>query len=138
MSKICVFLLEDEPMERDLFLEQLQDAVAPDDDVVSAGNAKEAINLLKGLADKGVFPILVFCDLNMPGTLKGFDVLRYLCSTAGYERTAKLVLSSSTNPADREECAQIGATEFLTKALTRMQNMALIMRAVEKYRNGIQ
>lgn len=137
MSKICVFLLEDEPMERDLFLEQLQDAVSPEDDVIGASNAMEAIELLKSLASKGVYPVLVFCDLNMPGTLKGFDVLRYLCAAPEYDRTAKLVLSSSTKPEDRDECDQIGATEFLSKALTRMQNMALIMRAVDKYRNGV-
>ncbi len=137
MSKICVFLLEDEPMEQEMFLEQLQDAVSPDDDVIGASNAMEALELLKSLADKGVYPVLVFCDLNMPGTLKGFDVLRYLCITPGYERTAKLVLSSSTKEDDRNECYQIGATEFLSKALTRMQNMALIVRAVEAYRNGV-
>jgi CheY-like chemotaxis protein len=135
--KIFVFLLEDEEMERELFLEQLQDAVEPDDEVLSAANAMEAIALLEKMEAAGQFVKLAFIDLNMPGSLKGIAVLRHLCETPGYEHTAKLILSSSTNPLDREECAEIGATEFLSKALTRMQNMALIIRAVTKYRNGV-
>lgn len=135
--KICVFLLEDEEMERELFLEQLQDAVEPDDEVISAANAMEAIALLDKMEAAGQVVKLAFLDLNMPGEKKGKDVLRHICQNPAYEHTAKLILSSSTNPLDRDECAEIGATEFLTKALTRMQNMALIMRAIEKYRNGV-
>jgi CheY-like chemotaxis protein len=134
---ICVFLLEDEPMERDLFLEQLQDAVEPDDEVISAGNATSAIALLDKMEAAGNIIKLAFIDLNMPGPKKGQDVLRHLCSNPAYNHTAKLILSSSTNPIDRDDCAKIGCTEFLSKALTRMQNMALIMRAIEKYRNGV-
>jgi CheY-like chemotaxis protein len=137
VTKICVFLLEDEEMERELFLEQLQDAVEPEDEVISASNAMEAIALLQKMEAAGQYIKLAFIDLNMPGRKRGVDCLRHLCETPGYEHTAKLILSSSTNPLDREECATIGATEFLTKALTRMQNMALIIRAVAKYRNGV-
>lgn len=135
--KICVFLLEDEEMERELFLEQLQDAVEPDDEVIGAANAMEAIALLEKMEAAGQYIKLAFIDLNMPGQKRGVDLLRHLCENPVYEHTAKLILSSSTNPLDREECAAIGATEFLTKALTRMQNMALIVRAVSKYRNGV-
>jgi two-component system response regulator len=132
-----VFLLEDEPMERDLFLEQLQDAVGPENEVLSAGNAMEAIALFQKLEAAEQTVKLAFIDLNMPGQLKGKDVLKYLCESQLYDHTAKLILSSSTNPLDKDECAAIGATEFLSKALTRMQNMALIMRAVDKYKDGI-
>jgi len=122
---------------RGLVLEQLQDAVEPEGEVIGAANALEAIAILEKMEAAGQYIKLAFIDLNMPGEKKGVHVLRHLCENPGYEHTAKLILSSSTNPLDREECALIGATEFLTKALTRMQNMALIIRAVTKYRNGV-
>lgn len=136
--KICVFLLEDEEMERELFLEQLQDAVEPDDEVISASNAMEAIALLDKLKAAGQIIKLAFIDLNMPGEKKGKDVLRHLCEDPAYEDTAKIILSSSTSQVDRDECKAIGSTEFLTKALTRMQNRALIMENIGKFRNGVK
>ncbi len=131
--KAFIFLLEDNDLERDLFLQQLSSALAKGDEVVSASNGESAIDLIEKAVVK---PSIFILDLNMPGDIKGKDVLKFLCKNQEYEGSAKIILSSSDDPRDINECHEIGCTEFLSKPETKLKTKALIKRVLEQYRNA--
>jgi CheY-like chemotaxis protein len=130
--KAFIFLLEDNDLERELFLQQLSSALNRGDEVVSAANGETAIELISKTEIK---PSIFILDLNMPGQIKGKDVLKYLCENQEYKESAKIILSSSDDPRDINECHQIGCTEFLSKPETKLKTKALIKRVLEQYRN---
>jgi CheY-like chemotaxis protein len=131
--KAFIFLLEDNDLERELFLQQLSSALSKNDEVISASSGETAIELIKNTKVK---PSIFILDLNMPGQIKGKDVLKYLCENQEYSNSAKIILSSSDDPRDINECNEIGCTEFLSKPETKLKTKALIKRVLEQYRNG--
>lgn len=69
---MCVLLVEDEPLIREIMTEYLQDAGY---EVVDVENGKDAIDKLR--APPKPFSVLV-TDFHMPGDLDGSDVARYV------------------------------------------------------------
>lgn len=71
------------------------------------------------LAQAGIYvgaprPDLVLLDLNLPER-SGFGLLADIRRKAGFEHIPVLILSSSTQPKDRERAFSSGANEYLVK-----------------------
>lgn len=88
-SHVLVLIVDDEPIIRLLACDSLEDAGF---EVIDAGNAEEALEILGQRPDVGV----LFTDVNMPGGLSGLD----LAETVHRRWPAiKLVVTSGQPPA---------------------------------------
>ena len=67
-----VLIVEDEPLVRLMAADILAEAGF---EILEAGNADEAVRLLKSQPQIGV----VFCDVEMPGSLNGLELARHIC-----------------------------------------------------------
>jgi CheY-like chemotaxis protein len=61
-------------------------------------------------------PELILLDLNLPGT-DGREVLAIIKNSATLKTIPVIVLSTSTNPKDIEECYQSGANSYMVKPM---------------------
>lgn len=112
--KAFVFVLEDNETELDIIIRYLKLALDPQDVILTAQNGQEAISLIESSDPK---PSIFILDLNMPGRIKGKDVLRWLGQQPDpvLRSATKVVFSSSDNPKDRSDCLALGCTDYKTK-----------------------
>lgn len=130
--KAFVFVLEDEPTELDLLKRYLEAFLDPSDRILTANNGEDAIRTIQQSNPKpGVFIL----DLNMPGKVKGKDVLRWINEQPELQPCAKIIFSSSTNPKDRQDCFEIGCDEYCTKPKTLAETKTRIKGLLKKYRD---
>jgi CheY-like chemotaxis protein len=61
-------------------------------------------------------PELILLDLNLPGT-DGREVLAMIKNSATLKTIPVIVLSTSTNPKDIEECYQSGVNSYMVKPM---------------------
>lgn len=74
------------------------------------------------LGKKGDFadspvPDIILLDLALP-YLSGFDVLKQMRREPAYSHIPVVVLTTSSNPKDRENCLEMGASAFFSKPFT--------------------
>lgn len=79
--------------------------------IVRAATGAEAIAMLR---DRRVQPALILLDLNMPG-LDGRRVLAILKGDNDLRRIPVVVLTTSADERDIEECYQLGANTYIQK-----------------------
>jgi two-component system, response regulator PdtaR len=84
-----VLVVEDEPLIRDTVTEAFESAGL---EVLSAANAQEALDALRGHPEVSV----VFTDINMPGTMDGLDLARFV--RGKWPRIALIVTSGRPPP----------------------------------------
>jgi CheY-like chemotaxis protein len=61
--------------------------------------------------------IAIFLDLSLP-SLPGLDLLRVLRGEPRFQLTPVIVMTSSNNPRDIEECRRLGVTSYVSKPVT--------------------
>ena len=76
--------------------------------------------LLSKLSECTELPRLILVDVNMPGK-NGFDALKELRSIAAFADLPVVMLTTSSNEADRKRSLALGANQFLTKPLSQQQ-----------------
>lgn len=111
-TKHLVLYADDDADDRLLLSDTLQ-SVAPDFSVETLENGFEAINYLQHRTPP--MPCLLILDLNMPG-ISGKEVMYKLKSDERFQKLPIVVFTTSSNPADREECRKFGV-DMLTKPL---------------------
>lgn len=62
-------------------------------------------------------PRLIILDINLPG-IHGIELLKQIRSNPIYDNVKVVVLTCSTNPADKEECLKLGANRYIEKPFT--------------------
>jgi len=72
-------------------------------------------------------PCMILLDLNLPGT-DGRDVLMQIKNDEGLRRIPVVVLTSSSDPKDVQECYDAGANSYLAKPV----DLPGFMRAIER------
>lgn len=92
------------------------------DNIHAVTNGKEALRFLKENAvikTAGVFPEIIFLDLNMP-VMDGFDFLEQLNKTMpDYASVCKIfILTSSESPLDIDRCRRYDIAGYISKPLT--------------------
>lgn len=108
-----IVLYADDDADDRMLLSHTFQSVAPDVVLEEVPDGNEVINFLETRKQK--LPCLVILDLNMPG-MNGKEVLRRLKANDRYQSLPIVVFSTSSNPADREECAQYGV-DMVTKPI---------------------
>jgi CheY-like chemotaxis protein len=83
--------------------------------VVTAPGGREAVAYLTQACD-GVclIPVLIFLDIKMP-EMDGFEVLRWIRAKEDLAQVRVIILSSSDDPRDAKQAAELGADGYLIK-----------------------
>ena len=77
-AKACILLLEDNPTELKTFEMKAKKYLDPGDIIFTATGGQQAIDVIRSTEGKPDRPCIFILDLNMPGEVKGFDVLRWI------------------------------------------------------------
>jgi CheY-like chemotaxis protein len=117
-SAVRVLVVEDNADDRELLLRQLRKAGMADH-VKFISDGKEALAFLTSAEpEPQVTPLIaLFLDLNLP-SLSGLDLLRALRQESRYQATHVVVMTSSNNPKDLEECRRLNVTHYVSKPIT--------------------
>lgn len=107
-----VFIADDDEDDRLL----LQLAFAQHSPECNLIFTEDGLTLLEALAQEPAEPCLIILDLNMP-RLNGFEALQQLRHSPLYASVPVVILTTSTQAADRKQAFGLGASEFLTKPL---------------------
>ena len=112
MKKLNILLIEDNlieimKMKRTLSLLKLEHTMQ------EAKNGEEALEILQ---DKSNFPDLILLDLNMP-KMSGIEFLSILKKDEDIQHIPTVILTTSDNQKDLEECYKIGVSGYVLKPL---------------------
>ncbi len=124
-----VLMVEDDPGDQELIrraLENHHDNI----DLRVMSDGEEALDYLKNVqagtnSDECPQPILVLLDLNMP-KFDGREILQYVRQQSNLKLTPIVVLTTSTNERDVQECYALGCNTFVSKPDTVQEFMDAI------------
>ena len=111
-KQLDILLIEDNfleimKMKRTLSLLELNHSLT------EAKDAEIALEILQG---NNRFPDLILLDLNMP-KISGIEFLEILKSSENFRHIPTVVLTTSDNKTDLEECYKIGVSGYILKPL---------------------
>ncbi len=89
------------------------------DHVKFISDGREALDFLTGPSDSTLAGeiVAIFLDLKLP-SLGGLDLLRSLRSTEAWQDIPVIVMTSSNDPRDIEECQRLKVTNYVSKPVT--------------------
>jgi CheY-like chemotaxis protein len=129
----CALVVDDDPISVWLQIEVIR--TSPEiSHTHEASNGEVALQFIKDHCDvippiKALCPDLVFLDLNMP-VMDGFEFLEAFkkSSIANKEKIKIVVVTSSSNPMDKQRLAPYNIWKFINKPLTpeKVQNLLLM------------
>lgn len=131
----AILLVEDD--ENDVFfLKHAFETAGIVNPVLVVPDGQQAIDYLTGAgvyADRNRFPIpfLILLDLKLPIRV-GIDVLRWIHEQPELQTLLVVVLTSSADQKDVEECYRLGARSFLVKPLSVAERLAMA-HAIKRY-----
>ena len=117
-SQVRVLVVEDNADDRDLLLRQLR-KTGMADQVKFISDGKEALLYLTVPEARSPDDdlIAIFLDLHLP-SLSGLDLLRGLRQDAALRDTPVIVMTSSNDPRDLEECRRLNVKQYVSKPVT--------------------
>lgn len=106
-----VFLIDDDPDDREIFQLALQSLKTPAH-YMEAKDGQHALEMM----DKAGFehPDLMFIDLNMP-RVNGLELLLETRKRAAFKHTPIYIYSTSAEGLEKTKCLRAGATGFIVK-----------------------
>ena len=112
MSKIRIFLAEDNPADVDLVREALKEYKI-DHELWLASDGQEAKRFVEAMAmgAEAPCPDLIMLDLNLP-LVSGHELIALFRQQPRCARTPIIVVTSSDSRRDREQSAAMGARYF--------------------------
>lgn len=112
-----VLVIEDNEDDRELLLRQLTKSKMAEQ-VKFIADGREALDFL--LQDKGGLVeslMVIFLDLKLPG-VGGLEVLRRIRQTSHLRSIPVVVMTSSQDPADLEQCTALRVDNYVEKPVT--------------------
>lgn len=85
--------------------------------------------------DPAMKPALILLDLNMPG-IDGREVLSRIKEDAGLKTIPVIILTTSIDPVDVEECYRLGASTYIQKPVS-FDGLTEAIRTMQSYWFGI-
>jgi CheY-like chemotaxis protein len=104
-------LVDDDKDDQDIFRMALGD-IDKGIKCTCANNSGEALNILK--APQAEAFDYIFLDLNMP-RVNGKQCLKEIKKIPGFQHVPVVIYSTSSDPRDRIETKQMGASNFISK-----------------------
>lgn len=133
--KACILILEDDAtMLTTLEMKIKRLLTMPGDVVFTASSGEAAIEIIKARSTSPDRPCIFVLDLNMPGEIKGFDVLRWIRSQSEYAGCAVIILTTSDAPADRQRAMDLGATRYYTKPRSIIEITPMLKQILADFR----
>ena len=108
-ERVSILVVEDDPIDV-RFIRQALTAVDKSIDVNVARDGREAIQLL----NEKTTPDLIVSDLNMPG-MNGHDLLEAIKNHVDWKKIPTIILSTSSNQRDINECYSMHANAYIVK-----------------------
>jgi len=90
-------------------------------DVAYAENGRDGIEALRARADTDI----VLMDIMMP-ELDGYETIRQIRATPGFETLPIIALTAKAMKGDREKCIEAGASDYITKPVDVEQLLSLL------------
>lgn len=106
-----IFLVDDDPEDQQILEEYLL-LINRNISFWRAGDGREAIELLD--TDKFLKPDLMIFDYKMP-LMGAIDILKYLNDRPSFNKTPKVVWSTSAQPLHQQICMDQGAVAYFVK-----------------------
>jgi CheY-like chemotaxis protein len=113
---VRVLVVEDNPDDSELLLRQLRKS-GMDSHVKFISDGRVALDFLTDAGTATGELIALFLDLKLP-SLGGLEVLRALRRRDDLRRLPVIVMTSSNDPADLEECERLKVINYVTKPVT--------------------
>ncbi len=107
-----ILFIDDNAADCDLFGLAMEE-VGEGQRLATECNAAKAVERLKATADDDL-PSLILLDLNMP-QLNGKEVLRWIRAQSRLSGVRVVMFSTSSRPADEQECRRLGADDYVVK-----------------------
>jgi DNA-binding response OmpR family regulator len=133
--KACILILEDDETQLATLEMKLKRLILPGDLVFTAADGQAAIDVIKARAESPDRPCIFVLDLNMPGVIKGFDVLRWIRSQAEYSGCAVVILTTSDSETDRARAMELGATRYYTKPRSMIEVGPMLKQILADFRD---
>lgn len=109
-GKVLLYI-DDDPEDMELFCDAVK-VIDPSYVCIGAKNGQEGLELLSRLT-----PDFIFLDINMP-VMDGKETLQSIQVDQRLKDLPVLILSTSSNPKEREVFRRLGARAYLTKPNT--------------------
>jgi CheY-like chemotaxis protein len=107
---MTILYVDDDVDDRDIF----RDAVKSIDERIVCFTANNGLDALSFLDSQTQLPDVVILDINMP-LMNGKTCLAEIKSNSKMANLPVIIFTTSTNPAEIEECKKIGASDFVKK-----------------------
>jgi CheY-like chemotaxis protein len=117
-NPVRVLVVEDNADDRELLMRQLRKS-GMDSHVKFISDGQEALEFLTGPGANGstVELIAIFLDLKLPG-LSGLELLRRLRDREELYDLPVIVMTSSNDPNDLDECRRLNVSNYVSKPVT--------------------
>jgi CheY-like chemotaxis protein len=112
VNKLKVLVVDDLALARKIVLKALEKLSITN--VITVSNGYQACDALFGASDDGEPFDIVFLDWNLP-ELNGLQVLQRLRPLREFDRTAFVMFTATSEPANVQEAMDTGATGYLVK-----------------------
>jgi CheY-like chemotaxis protein len=126
------FLIVDDDDDDCMLFTTALSAVAP---MVSCDCATDGREALAHLENAAMRPDIIFLDINMPG-MNGWDCLCKIQSNPQLRAIPVIILTTSSQKADKEKAKALGAICLFTKPDDFKRLMQMLAIVVEKVRIG--
>lgn len=116
-TALRVIVIEDNEDDTVLLMRQLKKAgMASYVKLISDG--QEAVKFFaENTAEMAAHTLIIFLDLKLP-SISGLEVLRNLKQNGAIQHIPVIVLTSSNNPQDLEECQKLKVAHYVEKPIT--------------------
>ena len=113
----CALLIDDDKVSNYISEKFLREANVTSQ-IIIASNGENALRYIESCPSEGhPYPELIFLDINMP-VMDAFDFLDLYRSIYHNNKGIIIVLTSSSNPKDKEKLARFGIADYINKPLT--------------------
>ncbi len=117
ISPVRILVIEDDPSDQELLLRQLRKRKM-DDQVLCLSDGSQAIKYVeKHITSPEMKLIAIFLDIRLP-RMSGVEVLQRLRTMPGMENFPVIVMTSSNDPRDLQECQKLRVMSYVQKPIT--------------------
>jgi len=114
---IRVLVVEDNEDDRELLLRQLKKANLQDQVHFISDGKKALVFLSSNPEERASQLMVIFLDLKLP-SLNGLDLLRAIKGIPALKKVPVVIMTSSNNPKDLEECRRLQVLHYVEKPVT--------------------